>query len=308
MATDSVAGKDTVFPAQQLCRGDTGLLADPTGDNAVTTKKPSAPSSGNAVTTEKPSGPSSGNAVTTKKPSAKKRSAPSSGDAATTKFNWLTADLLKFLGIRRFGLAGDLPKKRVARQAIFAAPLPPLVKFGLLHLVEYGDGEPGDPDPYNCMYSPEVDQALVGNKSLIKASVPRAEIQRMRGRAPSEEDPHDPHLEEFSLRATIIGTRLPPLSKLVLLALVEFVGKDVKPLADYTNLSLSPADQGAADRLPAEARLVAKLAKWTGLGVKEVVDTLTSVHTQLRIPAGQVLWDGDLFANWDPNAEPTDKD
>jgi hypothetical protein len=110
------------------------------------------------------------------------------------------------------------------------------------------------------------------------------------------------------LRAYIIGKRLPPLSGLVLLALAEFEAKNVKPLADYTNLPLSPADEGAANGLSAEARLVAKLAKWTGMGVKEVVDTLISVHTQLRIPAGEVLWDGDLWLNWDPTPEPLDKD
>jgi hypothetical protein len=193
----------------------------------------------------------------------------------TTNIKTVVADLLEFFAIRPFHSAGDLPKKRCARQAIYAATLPPLVKYALLHVVEFADGEEGADYDYVC--PPELARVLTDNQDLIKSAIPCNDILHMADQAPSDDNPTDPGFEAFCLRESIHESDLPPDTKLVLMALVECQGADARPLMyrKYMPTLLSKPED--VDLRPAEARLQVKLAAWTGLDLREVVKVLISL-------------------------------
>jgi hypothetical protein len=207
------------------------------------------------------------------------------------------ADLLEFFAIRPFHRDGDLPKKRCARQAIYAATLPPLVKYALLHVVEYADGAEGADYDYEC--PPQLTRFLTDNQDLIKAAIPRNDILHMADQAPSDDDPTDPTLEAICLRESIHESDLPPRTRLVLLALVECQGADARPRMFFKYLPTLLSNPRDIDLRPAEVRLLEKLAAWTGLDLVEVVEVLIAISVRTSII--DINWFGpseELFRKW----------
>jgi hypothetical protein len=229
----------------------------------------------------------------------------------TTEVRDVAVEIAEFLGIRPSpeslrttlkGNYGDLPKKRVAREAVFAAPLPPRVKLVLLSLVEAYDGDFGDLAAYASMSSLDVEtvtRTLIENRDLIRSSLPRERILRIADVEPSADDPADPYGTEFNLRDAIFRSDCRPLTRLVLLALVECRGEVARPLACYRRLPLAPLSGGA------KGRLLAELASWTGIKAADVAEILHDLPDPRSILGETFGFLGEnVLRNWIPNRNP----
>lgn len=192
---------------------------------------------------------------------------------------------------------GEPVKERVARQAVFASPLPPPVKYALLALIRwlYLNADLRDIADYAELDCEWMIKVMTVGLECVRTNLRREGILHVAQLPFMGDDPDRPdYLEEDCLRNGIFQSGLTLPAKLILLAMVESRGVSARPRQGaYTNGEL------------------AEFAGATGLSVEAVESILSSLRDEPCLVDSEAAEDwfltASLLQHWNlPSASPDD--